>query len=91
MMPAGSIIVCPNPKCNLEQIKSTNDIGPGNQLKDAGWESINYDMEFSIRMACPSCATLWAKVDPKTGQHSIHIKGHGWTFPMSRKKLILLS
>ena len=74
-MKAETIIICPT--CSEPQIKSTKELKPGEQMKDGGWISVGYDMQYAIRMACNKCATEWHRFHPKTREPQIHTE-EGW-------------
>lgn len=75
-MKSGTIVTCP--VCEEHQIKSTKDLFPGAQMKDAAWESCGYDMEHASRMGCKVCGSEWFREHPKTGHSQIHTKDNGW-------------
>lgn len=74
-MKSGTRVVCPD--CRFPQIQSTKDLSPGAQMKDAGWESVGWDMD-SQRMGCISCGASWHRKHPKTGMTQIHTEHDGW-------------
>lgn len=74
-MKAGAVITCP--ECLTPQLKSTRDVLPGGQIKDACFESLGFDMT-GLRMGCFSCGTNWSRSHPKTGKTQIHTEQDGW-------------
>lgn len=70
---AGTIITCPN--CETEQVKTTKDIGPGQQLKDAEFESMGHNM---ADINCFMCHTPWYRTNPTTKRKQIHTKDMKW-------------
>lgn len=76
ILPKDTVVVCPD--CHAPQIISTKEIGPGNKLGDAKWESLGFDMHDAIRMACNLCGTLWSRLHPKTRDTQIYTEKDGW-------------
>lgn len=72
---AGTVIVCPD--CKTPQIKSTKELQPGAQMKDAEWETVGFDMT-GIRMGCHQCGTEWFRSHPKTRESQIYTEKHQW-------------
>lgn len=69
----GTIITCP--KCGVPQLKTTVEIGPGQQLKDAQFESLGHGM---LDVNCYKCHTEWFRLSPKTGRKQIHTELDAW-------------
>lgn len=70
---AGTVITCPN--CQTEQIKTTKEIGPGQKLLDAGFESLGHDMN---DVNCYMCHTPWYRKNGITQRMQIHTKDNAW-------------
>ena len=75
MFKEGTIISCP--KCGAHQLKSTLELKPNSQMRDAAWESLGYDMK-NQSMQCHQCWEPWHKKHPISGRTQIHIEGEGW-------------
>lgn len=80
---SGTIISCPD--CGTEQLKTTKELLPGAQLKEAEFESLGYDMEMAYAMGCHKCGRLWYRRHPKTGASQIHTKDNAWV-SLSKEK-----
>ena len=81
-MKAGTIIICP--ECERPQLKTTKDLPPGGQMKDAAFESLGYDMEHAIRMGCYECGALWYRDAKIKGCPQLHTQ-EGWIDLMREK------
>jgi hypothetical protein len=91
-MKAGTIITCP--ECEVEQMKTTKDIPPGSKMSEAGFESLGFDLEHSLRAACYKCGSLWYRKSPKTGRSQIHTQLDKWVplgEPTENEKKIIIT
>lgn len=84
-MKAGTIITCP--ECARALLKTTKDLAPGDQMKDAGFESLGFDMT-NQRSGCPDCGTRFVRQHPKTGKTQLHTEKDGW-IPLSKEKPVV--
>lgn len=75
ILKAGTILNCP--ECGADQLKTTKDVLPGTPIKDAGFESLGFDMN-NLSALCHSCGTAWSRKHPKTKETQIHTKDGGW-------------
>lgn len=75
MLKAGTIIVCPT--CDMPQLKSSKDLKPGQQLKEAGWDSLGFEID-SLRMGCFKCGSAWYRIHPISGKSQIFTKDEHW-------------
>lgn len=73
-MKSGTIILCP--ECKSPQMKTTKDLLPGMQFKDAGLESLGFDLKCE-RAGCHECSTKFVLPNPLTGRMQIHTD-NGW-------------
>lgn len=78
----GDIISCPN--CQASQMEATAEVEPGQQLKDALWQSLGFDMS-SQKMQCYKCKTDWHRFHPARGWPQIYLEDKEW-FSSSRVK-----
>lgn len=73
-MKAGTVITCP--KCEAAQIKSTKDVLPGGQTRDAEFVSMGYDMK--LGNGCYKCGTPFIRKHPKFKFTQLHTETEGW-------------
>lgn len=81
-MKSGTVISCP--ECGRALLKTTKDLLPGAQMKDAGFESLGFDME-SMRPGCPDCGERFIREHPVTKKTQLHTEESGW-IPLSKEK-----
>lgn len=74
-MKAGTVVSCPD--CGAEQMKSTKDLLPGSQMREAEWESLGFDLN-GERGGCHECGTKFIRTHPKTGKTQLHTKDELW-------------
>lgn len=75
ILKAGTVISCPY--CKADQVKTTKDLLPGSQMKDAGFESMGFDMDKG-NAGCYECGTEFVRKHPKTKETQLHTKDEGW-------------
>lgn len=80
----GTLITCP--VCDAAQLRATKEVAPGNQLKDADWETLGFNMEYQD-MICYKCGEPWARQHPKTGHNQIHTDEDKWIATDSKEML----
>lgn len=74
-MKAGSVITCPS--CGAKLLRTTKDLLPGQQMKDAGFESLGYNLQ-SEGARCNECMTKFVRQHPRTNKTQIHTEIDGW-------------
>lgn len=83
MLKAGSILTCPDQDCQAPQIRSTKDLTPGQQMNEAIWESMGFDMD-GQRAGCYKCGTKFVREHPLTKRTQMHTEENGW-FSLSKE------
>lgn len=78
----GDIVSCP--ECGTAQMKVTKEIGPGDQLKDAKFESLGFEMD-SHRPGCHKCGERFMRQHPITGKTQIFTELDHW-IPLTPEK-----
>lgn len=89
-MKAGTIVTCPSDTCGAEQLKTTKDVLPEGQMRDAGFESLGFDLDGATTTKCWKCGTYWYRKHPKTGVSQIHTKEEKWVQLGKVKKYIII-
>lgn len=80
-MKAGTVISCE--ACGAAQMKTTKDLMPGSQMKDAGFVSMGFDMD-GMRAGCYKCGEKFVRPNALTGRTHIHTEENGWV-PLSKE------